>query len=407
MSFANSSSLQLSYIQESTFGVTPQAGNPAQLRVVSEGFDYKISKEVSKEINDTRTVSSAAIIGAAAPGSFSAEMSYREYDPFLAAVLQSSFVAHGADGVSTTTSVVTFATGTLTASVATSGANSWANLQCGQWFRVTATGDANDGKILRVHPSTVPTTTVITLDTNTPATASASVAGCKIATSRLTHGSTQPSFTVERASTDIAQFFSFKGQTVSKLTLGLATSGITACGFEFVGKDAARGVTTMMPGTPVASQNFDVHSHVSGSVSQLWEGGSPVAGTFVKKIDMSFDNALRSRDALGVLGAASIGSGTINLTGSMSVYFSDGALFDKYKNNTKSSLVFSTLDAAGNGYIITIPAISIMDYKSNGSGKDQDMMVDIQFTALRDQSNAIAALRKAVFIDRVGAVQGV
>ena len=60
------------------------------------------------------------------------------------------------------------------------------------------------------------------------------------------------------------------------------------------------------------------------------------------------------------------------------------------------------MDGAGNGYIFTMPVANISTWKSNASAKDQDVMIDVQFTALRDAANAVPALQKAIFIDRVG-----
>jgi hypothetical protein len=84
------------------------------------------------------------------------------------------------------------------------------------------------------------------------------------------------------------------------------------------------------------------------------------------------------------------------------VYFADGALFDKFKTNTNTSIIFSSQDSAGNGYVFTIPVANISSWKVTAGSKDQDMMVDLQFIGLRDASNATPALRKALLIDRFG-----
>jgi hypothetical protein len=402
MPFASSSSEQLRYIKEVTFGVIPGAGNMKNLRMTGETLDFQITKEQSKEINSTRTISSMIPVDAMTSGGVQAEISYAEYDDLIQATLQSTYTVYGTNGVSGAASVVTFAATTMTASVATAGNDSYANLQRGQWFRVFAGADANNGKILRVSTTVAPTTTVITLDPSTPAVVSASVAGVTIGTSRLTHGIVQSSFSIERYNPDITQFMAFTGQTPSKMDISIQSGGLSSISFDFMGKSAQRGAVTQLPGTPVASQTYDIHSGVSGSVCQLWEGGAPITGTFVKTVSLSYDNALRNQGAICSLGAIGIGSGTINLTGSMTVYFADGTLFDKFKANTNSSFIFSSLDAAGNGYIFTIPVANISSWKTNSSGKDQDMLIDLQFTALRDASNAIPALQKAIFIDRVG-----
>lgn len=400
---ASSSLEQLTYIKEVTFGVTPGAGNRKALRMTGETLDYQITKEVSKEINATRTVSSMIPVDAASSGGFQAEPSYLEYDDFLESTLQSTYTVYGTSGVQGSASSVTFTATTLTAGVATAGADSWATLQRGQWFRLTAPSNANDGKIFRVSTTVAPTTTVITLDAATPATVGGPIAGCLVATSRLTHGTTQTSFSIQRSNPDITQFMAFTGMTPSKMDLSIESGGLSSLSFDFMGKSAVSSATDLLPGTTVASKTYDIHSGVSGSVCQLWEGGAPITGTFVKSLSLSYDNALRSQTALCTLGAIGIGSGTIQITGNLSVYFADATLFTKFKNNTNSSIIFSSVDGAGNGYIFTIPVANISSWKTNSSAKDQDLMVDIQFTGLRDAANAIPALQKAIFIDRVGA----
>ena len=112
-----------------------------------------------------------------------------------------------------TGSTVDFATGTITASVATSGADSWATLKKGQWFKISCATSANNGKLFRVHSSTAPTTTVITLDAATPGIAASGVATVKVQTSRLTHGTTQTSFSIERQSLDVGQYFVYRADS--------------------------------------------------------------------------------------------------------------------------------------------------------------------------------------------------
>lgn len=405
MPLASSSVVQVRAIPEATFGVTPGAGNPRNLRVTGETLDFAISKEQSKEINATRTISSVVPVTANASGGIQGEISYQEWDVLMAATLQSTFSTWGVNGVS---SVLTSVTGTsttvLTSGTATSGVNDWSTLQKGQWFKLLSPTSANDNKILRVSTITAPTTTVITLDVSTPIVVTGAIASTGIAAGRLSHGTTQTSFTIERNNVDITQFLAYVGMTPSKMDVNVSSGALSSISFDFMGKSATRGAVTAMPGTPTASYTYDIHSGVAGATCQLWEGGLPITGTFVKSLSLSFDNSLRSQEAVCTLGAVSIGAGTIQVSGSMSVYFADGALFDKFKANTNSSIIFSSVDGAGNGYIFTIPVANISSWKTNASGKDQDMMIDLQFIGLRDAANAVPALQKAIFVDRVGAL---
>lgn len=400
MPLASSSATQVRYIPEATFGVTPVAGNPLNLRVTGESLSYEISKQASNEINATRTISSMIPTGASAAGDLNGEMQYREYDRFMESTLQSTFTVYGTAGVGTTFTADFTAT-TITASVAPTTTSALTLLKRGQWFRLT-TGGANNGKLFRVSTSVSPTSTVITLDAGTPATVASSVATCSVQTRRLSHGTTQTSYTIEKNMTDVGVFEAFTGMTPSKMSIALASGSLSTINFSFMGKQAAMATATTLPGTPVASYNFDIQSGVTGTSCQVWEGGVPLTSTFVKSVSLDYDNALRGQDALCSLGYVGIGSGTIALTGSMSIYFADKTIFDKFVANTNTSLIFSTMDGSGNGYVFSMPVVNISSYQVTAGGKDADLMAEVQFTALRDAANADATLQKVVFIDAFG-----
>lgn len=405
MPLASSSLVELAYAPEVTYGGIPTTGNHAKLRFTGESLNYEISKEVSSEINSSRTVSSKVPVSASTSGDIEAEMSYKEYDPFIEAALQSTFTAFGVNGVGAAFICTTFTANTITASAATSGASIFTNLRPGQFFRLTAPGNPNDGKILKVHMSTAPTSTVLTVDASTPLTAGGTnVAGCSVSTSRLTNGATQKSFSIERRSTDIGEFWCYSGQVVSSWDINMSSSSLTTQTFSFTGRKAQRNVATHLPGTATESSAYDIHSSATGPVCLLWVDGAPLANTFVQSFSMSYDNGAEAQMAMCDIGAVGVRSNTVSATGSMSVYFASGALFDKFTSNTNISLTVSTLDASGNGYVITLPKVNISAVGgANASSKDQDMMLDIEFEALRDLGNANALLRQLIFVDRVGA----
>jgi len=401
MPLASSSAVAVRIIKESVFGVIPVAGNPTELRVTGESLDYTISKETSKEINTRRTVNSMVPVTANASGGLQAEMHYAGLEPLMESVLQSTFTEFGTDGVGVATPTTGITATAITASSATSGSSIFTSLQKGQWFRVTSAG-ANNGKILRVSTITAPTTTVLTLDTGTPATVSAGES-IQIQAARLTHGVTQSSWTIERVASDIGVYIAYCGQTPSKMSLNVASGSLTSVSFDFMGKSAIENTSTNLPGTVQDAPTYDIHSGVSGATNAIWLDGAPVTGTYVKSVTLDFDNSLRSQEAIGTLGAVGIGSGTINCTMNMQVYFANKDLFTKFRTNAAMSVMFGSSDAAGNGYMFSVPVGNLASWKSNAGSKDNDMMVDISVTALSDDSNPVAALRKLLFVDRFGA----
>lgn len=401
MPLASSSSVAVRIIKEVTFGVTPGTGNPDELRITGESLDYAISKEASKEINTSRGVSSMVPVDASTSGGLQLEMHYAGVDDLMESALQGTWAVFGTNGVGAATATTSISATAITASAATTGVNLFTLLKKGQWFRIVSAG-ANNGKILRVSTSTAPTSTVITLDANTPAVVSAGES-IQIQSSRLTHGTAQSSFSIERLNSDIGVYTIFRGQTPSKMNISISSGALTTTSFDFMGKDADQNTSTYLPGTVQAAPTYDIHSGVAGATNAVWIDGAPVVGTYVKSVSVDFDNALRNQGAIGSLGAVAIGSGTINCTGSAQIYFANKDLFVKFKANTNSSLIFHTADAAGNGYAITLPVVNIGSWKSNAGGKDADMMVDLSLTALLDAANADATLRKLIFVDRFGA----
>ena len=401
MPFASSSAAQLGYIAETVFGVVPTVGNYKRLRMTGESMDYAITKEASEEINDTRTVASMVALTAAASGGTEHEMSYLEYDELMLAILQSSYTVFGVNGVGAAFTA-DFAANTITASAPTAGASAFTNLKRGQFFRLAAPTSPNDGRILRVSLTVDPTDTVLTLDPATPAAVAAAVANCTISTSRATNGSTMTSFSIERQSPDIGEYWVYTGMTPSSMDLSIASGARTTLSFNFMGKRAVRDTSTYLPGTPVESYGYEIHSGVTGPACLLWVDNAPLAGTFVQSVSLNYDNALRSQEAICELGAIGIGSGTISVSGTMEVYFANGDLFDKFVANETIALTFSTLDDAGNGYVFTLPKCNISKVSTTAGGKDADMMLSIEFTGLRDLANPIADLRQVIFLDRVG-----
>jgi hypothetical protein len=401
MPFAATAGTQFARIKEATYGVTPVAGNGAFLRSTGESLKFSLSKEQAQELRSDRAISGAVTTYGAASGGLNFHLNYNEYDDLLAGVAMSAWTVYGTNGVQAAASSVTATATTLTAGAATTGNDSWANLRRGQWFRLVAPTSANDGKLFRVSLSVAPSTTVITLDASTPAAVTGAIAGTLVQTSWLTNGTTASSFSIEHQQTDIGQFFLYKGMQPNTMDLDITSKAIINGSIDFLGSTQVRATATGLPGSTAASKTFDIMNAATG-VAQLWLGSAPLTSTKVKSVKLKVDNGLREQDAIGTLGLAGIGSGSCTVTGTMEAYFSDGALYDLFRNDTYTSLVISMQDAAGNGYIVTLPRVLFMEHDVQAGAINQEVMATITFQAFNDDTNAIAALRKTIFIDRVG-----
>lgn len=399
MTFSVTNSTIVRAIKESTFGTTPTSGNPMTLRVLSESLAETQNKSASRALRPQRISDRMKTQSASTAGSIPMEFYYKGIDPWLEAALRSSFAAFGTNGVGASVTC-DITTTEITAASAPTGANAFTTLAKGQWFLVGGSGD-NAGKLLRVSTSVAPTSTVITLDTNTPAEAS-SAESITIATSRLTHGDTGSSYSIEVENTDNSTFRLYRGQVVSKFNAKFAANADVDFTVEFMGKEAAYGSSTSLPGTPTDAPDYEYHTGVGNAYSALWVDGAPLTGTNVMDVTLDFDNSMRSRTALFKKNPIGFGSGEIKATLSFNVYFADFSLATKFQNNSNASFILSSLDDAGNGYIFTIPAGNVTSWSSNANGKDTDQMVAVTLSLLEDD-NGTATLRKGIFVDRVGA----
>ena len=184
--------------------------------------------------------------------------------------------------------------------------------------------------------------------------------------------------------------------TVNKVSFNSATGSITTGSFDFIGKNSVLSGATAFSTTVTASTTHDVVNSVSG-IGYILENNAVLSGTYIKSLSLDVDNAIRGQDALGVLGNVGVGSGTLTVSGTMEVYFADGALYTKFLNNTATSLTWNIKDGAGNGYAFTLPKVKFGDAKVNAGGLNQDLMLSIPFTALMDPTTS-----KTILIDRAG-----
>lgn len=406
--FATADRAQLAYIPESSYGVTPVVGNGYNLRMTGESLSFNLTTSPDKEITADAQPNGSTLVNAVTGGDIKFHMQYAEYDRFMSGVMRDAWAAFGTNGVGATFSG-TFTAGTMgtvastiTAGAATSGSSIFTNLKPGQWFKLGAPTNNNDGLWVRNSVSVPATSTVITLDVNTPLVVGATIAGCTVSTSRLTNGITKRSFTLEKQFSEVSQYFTQRGQYAGKMSFGLNDGQLTEGSFTFMGKDEIRRGVTQLPGVTAESQTYEIQNGVTG-VGNLWEAGVPLASTSIKTMSVDLDSVLRAQGALGNLGPAGIAFGTFSSKGKITVYFADGNLYDKFVGDIYTSIIFSTKDIDGNGYVFTMGRVKLTNGKVQAGSKNTDLMAEFDYEAFADRKNPVAALRKTVIIDRLGA----
>lgn len=397
MSLANSSLTDLRYAREATFGTVTAATARRKIRNTGSSYKQAYSFTDSKEIRSDRQLVDTILTSESSGGSLNYELMYQEYDDLFSAALQSSFLLFNTTGISPTLTTPTFSTNSLTQ---TSG-TSFATIEKGQWVQVQGCTGATLGNNIVVQASltVVATATVLTVE-GTPFVAGAATGVVVIRTGRCKNGTVQPSFDFEVAYTDQTLFQTFLGQVLSKCSLSLTSKNILTGSFDFMGTSAlALSATSNLPGTDnvLFPSTFDV-LNASSNVAVLYEGGAPLTSTFVKSLSLDIDNGVQSQDGIANRAPVGMRSNRLSVKGKISAYFQTAALFNKFVQNTASSLAFQVKDAAGNGYVFTIPSLEWTGASLQVGSLDQDIMVDMDFTGKID-----AVSGKMVIIDRFGA----
>lgn len=389
MTYASGAFGQLRYIPEVTQGVTPGSGNGVNLRMTNPTMKASVSTVKSNEISSTRMVSGSTNVDINVDGGFDFEMSGKEYDPFIEGVVYGSFAHYGTAGLGTTFSCTTAAT-TITADVAPTTTSAFTLLANGSWIKLNPPAGAT--AIVKAYFAdrwfkvAGTTSTVITLDASTPITGAGlgitAVAGYAVTQSVVSNGNTVKSFTFEYDQTDISQLLWFKGMQTNTMSLKLEVGSIITGSFGFTGLTHDISATTILPGSPVASQSLEVMNAVT-DVGMVMENGANLltAGSFIKSVSLDINNNLRAQKAVGVYGSAGIGSGELAVSGSMEVYFTDATYYRKWLDGTQTSLVIGMADQAGNGYLVEMDKVKFKDGGLNVGGKDSDVMLSLPFDA--------------------------
>lgn len=391
MPFASAAFGQLRYIPESTLGVTPGAGNAVNLRMTSPSMKAAVSTVTSKEIRSDRLTTGLTLSDLNLDGGFNFELSGKEYDPFLEGLVGNSFTHYGVLGLGAGFTATTTAS-SITAGVAPAGGSAFTGLGLGSWIKIipptgstTAIKDYFADKWFKTHAGTPSTTTVVTLDASTPIAAPGlvtAIAGYAISQSSIANGAVAKSFTTEYAMTDIAQFLTFPGMRVNSMDLSVEVGSIITGSFDFIGMSHSIQGTTLLPGTPVASQTLDPMSAVT-DVGLIYENGVNLlsATSFIKSFKLKVSNNLRGQKAIGVYGNVGLGVGDLQLEGTLEVYMQDATYYQKWLRATTTSLALGMADGLGNGYLIELDKVQFKDGAVNAGSKTEDIMLNLPFVA--------------------------
>lgn len=198
-------------------------------------------------------------------------------------------------------------------------------------------------------------------------------------------GTTLKYFTIEDGANDISQFRVFTGMAVSSASFSLAPNQMVQTTFEMVGKDMSQlSATASTGGAPISSSSNSPFDSYSGF---LYEGGTATSNelAIVSTLEFSISNSLAPTFVVGSASTPQLEYGRAVVEGTMSVYYEDAALINKFIDETESELQVTVNDPTGlNPYTFYFPRV-----KYNGAdvplANPQSRLITLPFVALYDE----------------------
>jgi len=310
-------------------------------------------------------------------GDIAGELSQQSWDDFIQALLGGTwatgasavFTSIGADAATNrfTVGSADFATaGFRVGEVFSLSADSPIPGLTDRYFTAMSVGVST----IEVEPGTIGTT----------ATASANIA---VAGQKVGVGTTYRSFTIERWLTDRNLYQQFKGVRINQMAVSVPASGLVTVTFSVIGRDGSSFTSTSAASTYTATPQTTPFAAVNG---ELYEGGAVLG--LVTAAEITVNNNMAGPQVVGTNLTPDLLFGRYgDVTGTITVLFTNAAMHDKFVNETESTLILrlqnkDDLDSTTEFTNIVLPRIKYSGGDVDDS-PDTGITVTMPFVALK------------------------
>ena len=187
------------------------------------------------------------------------------------------------------------------------------------------------------------------------------------------------SVTIERVFSDVVQYVRLRGCEVTKFALKVTPGAIVEAAFSLWANDA-----DPMAQVPITGATYAVASTtqpMNGLEGSVTEGGT--VNGLISEIALSLDNGLAANYVVGSKNSLLPSVSKSDLTGTVTVYFTDAVMYNKFVSETPSKLAFVLQDLAGNSYSFVIGNV-VYNAAPIPVQNDGPITVQIPFQALLD-----------------------
>lgn len=193
-------------------------------------------------------------------------------------------------------------------------------------------------------------------------------------------GTTPKFFSIEDYAADVDQARLFTGMTVSSMGISLAPNQMVTTTFGMVGKDMTIGAVEKTQDAASGAAPFDAYS---GDIA-IGNVASSTASGIVTGLDFTLTNSFAPTFVIGDDSAPALEVGRAEVEGTLTAYFENAALINRFLDEVESELEVSVNDPTGlNAYSFLFPRIKINSADVGVDGPTS-RIISMSFVALFD-----------------------
>jgi len=386
----------LAYKKQTGLGSAASGSGGQELRRTTSTINLTKEAYQSAEIRSDQQIADYRHGPRQVTGTVSGEVSPGTYKDFLASVLRQDFTAvtslsSAALTLVASTGVITFQTGNpLTAGI-----------KIGMVVRLAGAGlnASNVSKNLLVLAVGASTMTVAPLNGAALANESTSVTSVTVSipgkVSYVPESSqTHDYYTVEHWFGDIAQSEVFTDVNITNAAVSIAATGLSTVNFPVVGLNIDTGTSQVLT-SPSA---ITTTGAVAGANGLMYVAGQAVA--VITSIDFDINGNTVAADAVvGSNARPDVFQGTVNVTGNMSVYFTDATFRDYFIDETEVAVnVVLTTSGANAADFISFQMSRVKVGGADVTDGQNGLTRSFPFVALKNTSGGAALANHATTI---------
>lgn len=200
---------------------------------------------------------------------------------------------------------------------------------------------------------------------------------------RLRVGTVRKPFSFLRHFADIPDkpFFLYTGCEITTLNINIASNSMITGSMSVLGSGQSIAASAPAGATYPAVSTTQPLDSFTGALKE-----NDITIGVVTEMSLSLENGLESRFVVGSKDGIEPSSGRSRLSGSVTVFFEDVVLVEKFINETASSLEFALPDGAGNLQTFIIPRIVYTGGKPDVTGEGS-ITLTMPFQAVLDPAS--------------------